>query len=101
MLVVHVHVHVKPDDIEAFRTATLANARQSIKEPGIARFDVIQDSSDPTRFVLLEAYRTADAPGLHKETAHYQAWRDAVAKMMAEPRQSVKYSSLFPADDAM
>lgn len=96
MLVVHVHVHVKPEFVEAFRQATLANARQSIKEPGIACFDFVQDISDPTRFVLVEAYRTAGAPGHHKETAHYQAWRDAVAEMMAEPRQSVKYSSVFP-----
>ena len=98
MLVVHVHVHVKPDDIEAFRTATLANARQSIKEPGIARFDVCQEADDPTRFVLVEAYRTDDAPARHRETAHYQAWRDAVAPMMAEPRRGVKYANLFPDD---
>jgi (4S)-4-hydroxy-5-phosphonooxypentane-2,3-dione isomerase len=101
MLVVHVHVHVKPECVEAFRKATIANARQSIKERGIARFDVAQDSSDPTRLILVEAYRTADAPGRHKETAHYQAWRDAVAEMMAEPRQSVRYSSLFPDDQDM
>jgi len=98
MLVVHVHVHVKPDDIEAFRTATLANARQSVKEPGIARFDVCQEADDPTRFVLVEAYRTDDAPARHRETAHYQAWRDAVAPMMAEPRRGVKYANLFPDD---
>jgi len=98
MLVVHVHVHVKPDDIEAFRTATLANARQSVKEPGIARFDVCQEVDDPTRFVLIEAYRTDDAPARHRETAHYQAWRDAVAPMMAEPRRGVKYANLFPDD---
>ena len=96
MLVVHVHVHVKPDAVEAFRTATIANAQQSVKEPGIARFDVAQEADDPTRFVLVEAYRTPDAPARHKETAHYQAWRDAVAPMMAEPRRSVKYSSVFP-----
>jgi autoinducer 2-degrading protein len=101
MLVVHVHVHVKPEFVDAFRQATTVNARQSIKEPGIARFDFMQDNSEPTRFVLVEAYRTADAPGRHRETAHYQAWRDAVAEMMAEPRQSVKYSSLFPDDNNM
>jgi autoinducer 2-degrading protein len=100
MLVVHVHVHVKPESVEAFRQATIANARQSIKEPGIARFDLIQQADDPTRFVLIEAYRTVDDPARHKETAHYQAWRDAVAGMMAEPRQSVKYGNVFPEDKA-
>lgn len=99
MLVVHVQVHVRPDGIEAFKGATLANARASRQEPGIARFDVVQQIDDPTRFVLIEAYRTPEAPALHKATAHYAAWRDAVAPLMAEPRTSVKSSSLFP-DDA-
>jgi quinol monooxygenase YgiN len=99
LLVVHVHVHVKPECVEAFRAATLANARASAQEPGIARFDVVQQQDDPTRFVLVEVYRTADAPARHKETAHYAAWRDAVAPMMAEPRTSVKYSNVHP-DDA-
>jgi quinol monooxygenase YgiN len=99
LLVVHVHVHVKPECVEAFRAATLANARASLQEPGIARFDVVQQQDDPTRFVLVEVYRTADAPARHKETAHYAAWRDAVAPMMAEPRTSVKYSNVHP-DDA-
>ena len=99
MLVVHVHVHVKLESVEAFRQATLENARQSVREPGIARFDVIQQSDDPTRFVLVEVYRTSEDPARHKETAHYQAWRDAVAEMMAEPRTAVKYSNLFPADE--
>ena len=99
MLIVHVHVHVKPESIEAFKQATLVNARHSVQEPGIARFDVIQSSDDPTRFVLVEVYRTADDPARHKETAHYAAWRDAVAEMMAEPRTSVKYHNVFP-DDA-
>ncbi len=99
MLVVHVQVHVRPDGIEAFKAATLANARASRQEPGIARFDVVQQIDDPTRFVLIEAYRTPEAPALHKATAHYAAWRDAVAPLMAEPRTSVKSSSLFP-DDA-
>ena len=99
MLVVHVQVHVRPDGIEAFKGATLANARASRQEPGIARFDVVQQIDDPTRFVLIEAYRTPEAPALHKATAHYAAWRDAVAPLMAEPRTSVKFSSLFP-DDA-
>lgn len=99
MMVVHVHVHVKPEYVEAFRAATIENARNSVKEPGIARFDVIQQNDDPTRFILVEVYRTPEDPGRHKETAHYQAWRDAVAKMMAEPRTSVKYANLYPTDE--
>jgi len=97
MLIVHVLAHVKPDSIEAFRQASVENARQSVKEPGVARFDVIQQADDPSRFVLVEVYRTPEAPAAHKETAHYQAWRDAVAPMMAEPRTSVKYANVFPA----
>ncbi len=96
MLVVHVHVHVKSECVETFKQATLANARQSVQEPGIARFDVVQQADDPTRFVLVEVYRTPDAPAKHKETAHYAAWRDAVADTMAEPRSSVKYTNVYP-----
>ena len=99
MLIVHVHVHVKPECVEAFKQATLANARESAKEPGVARFDVQQQQDDPARFVLVEAYRDAQAPAAHKETRHYQTWRDAVAPMMAEPRSSVKFNNLFPNDD--
>ena len=98
MLVVHVHVHVKPECVEAFRQASLENARASLLEPGIARFDVVQQTDDSSRFVLVEAYRTSEAPAQHKETAHYQKWRDTVAPMMAEPRSSVKYNSLHPDD---
>lgn len=98
MLFVHVHVRVKPECIEAFKEATLVNARASIQEPGIARFDFTQRQDDPAQFVLVEAYRSAEAPAAHKETAHYQAWRDAVAPMMAEPRASVKFNNLFPVD---
>ncbi|MDB6111849.1 MAG: Antibiotic biosynthesis monooxygenase [Pedosphaera sp.] len=98
MLIVHVHIQVKPESVEAFKQATSANARESIKEPGIARFDFAQQQDDPTRFVLVEAYRTAEAPAAHKETKHYQTWRDAVAPMMAEPRSSVKFANLFPDD---
>ena len=98
MLVIHVHARVRPEHIAAFKTASLANARQSVQEVGIARFDVVQQADDPTRFVLVEVYRTAAAPAAHKETAHYQAWRDAVAPMMAEPRSSVKFTNVFPAD---
>jgi quinol monooxygenase YgiN len=96
LLVVHVDVRVKPDGVDAFRAATLANAKASIGEPGIARFDVIQDAGDPTRFVLVEVYRTPDAPAAHKETAHYKTWRDTVADLMAEPRQSRKFVNVFP-----
>jgi len=99
MMVVHVHVHVKPEYVEAFRAATIENARNSVKELGIARFDVIQQNDDPTRFILVEVYRTPEDPGRHKETAHYQAWRDAAAEMMAEPRTSVKYANLYPTDE--
>jgi quinol monooxygenase YgiN len=98
MLVVHVQVQVKPECVEAFKAATLANARASVQEPGIARFDVMQQADDPTRFVLVEAYRTADAPAQHKETAHYATWRDTVAPMMAAPRTSVKFGNVFPED---
>ncbi|MCX6030674.1 MAG: putative quinol monooxygenase [Chloroflexi bacterium] len=98
MLIVHVHVHVKPESVEAFRQATLANASNSVQEPGIARFDVVQQTDDPTRFVLVEAYRSVEATVQHKETTHYKTWRDAVADMMAEPRTSVKYANVFPED---
>lgn len=100
MLVVLVHVHVKPECVEAFKAATLENARQSLQEPGIVRFDVLQQADDPARFVLVEAHRTPEAPAAHKATAHYARWRDAVAPMMAEPRTSVKCGSVFPADAA-
>ncbi|MHC4666542.1 MAG: putative quinol monooxygenase [Planctomycetota bacterium] len=96
MLIVHVFVHVKRDKVDAFRSATLDNAHDSVQEPGIARFDVIQQRDDPTRFLLVEVYRAEDGPAQHKETGHYQKWRDAVADMMAEPRISVKYVNVFP-----
>jgi quinol monooxygenase YgiN len=99
MLIVQVHVHVKPECVEAFREATTRNARNSVQEPGIARFDILEQSDDPTRFVLVEVYRTEDATARHKETAHYQTWRETVEAMMAEPRRSVRYASVFP-DDA-
>lgn len=98
MLIVQVFVRVKPEGVAAFQAASLENARHSVQEPGVARFDVIQQADDPTRFVLIEVYRTADAPAQHKETAHYAAWRDAVADLMAEPRRSVKYFNRFPED---
>lgn len=96
MHIVHVFVHVKPDCVDAFRQATLENARNSVQEPGVARFDVIRQADDPTRFVLVEVYRTSDDPAHHKETAHYKTWRDTVADMMAEPRTSIKYNNVFP-----
>ena len=99
MFIVHVHVHVKPECREAFLKATLQNARCSVREPGIARFDVAQQTEDPTRFVLVEVYRTAEDPARHKETAHYKEWRDSVADMMAELRTGVKYTNAFPADE--
>lgn len=100
MLIVHVFIHVKPECVAAFKAASLENARNSVREPGIARFDVIQQTDDPTRFMLVEVYRTEQATVAHKETAHYAHWRDTVAEMMAEPRTSVKYTNLFPADAA-
>ncbi len=98
MLVVHVHVHVKNECEDAFRNATVENARNSVMEPGIARFDVIQQQDDTSRFVLVEVYRTPDDPAKHKETEHYMKWRDTVEPMMAEPRKSVKFSNNFPDD---
>lgn len=100
MQIVHVHVHVKPEFVEAFKQATLENATNSVKEAGIARFDVIQQTDDPTRFILVEVYKTAEASAAHKETVHYKHWRDAVMKMMAEPRQGIKYVNLFPDDSS-
>jgi len=98
----HVQVHVKADAVEAFRTATLANARGSLQEPDVLRFDVFQDQDDPSRFVLVEVYRSADAHAAHRNTAHYAAWRTAVDGLMAEPRTARKFWSAAPAatDDA-
>jgi quinol monooxygenase YgiN len=96
MLVVHVYVRVKPESVEDFRQATIENARSSVQEPGIARFDVVQQQDDATRFVLIEVYRTTEAPAAHRETAHYAKWRDAVAPMMAEPRQRMQFNAVFP-----
>jgi autoinducer 2-degrading protein len=96
MLIVLVHVHVNAESIEAFKQASAENAQNSAQEPGIARFDVIQQIDDPSRFVLIEVYRTDEAPSAHKLTAHYAKWRDTVTEMMAEPRFSVKYNNVFP-----
>ena len=100
MLIVHVFVHVTADSVDAFAAATLENARSSIREPGVIRFDVVQQDDDPTRFLLIEIYRTPADPGRHKETTHYATWRDTVEPMMAEPRRSAKYHALFPDDAA-
>jgi autoinducer 2-degrading protein len=98
MIIVHVHIHVKSDCVEAFKSATIENAGHSIAEAGIARFDVLQRPDDPCRLVLVEIYRTPEAPGLHKQTAHYAKWRDTVAPMMAEPRTGVIFANVFPDD---
>lgn len=98
MLIVLVHVHVKPECVAAFREASIENARASVREPGIARFDILQHNDDPTRLILVEVYRDEQATVQHKDTAHYRKWRDTVADMMAEPRQGIKYTSVFPDD---
>jgi (4S)-4-hydroxy-5-phosphonooxypentane-2,3-dione isomerase len=99
MLIVHVHVRVKPAFVQAFREASVENARRSVQEPGIARFDVLQREDDPEHFILVEVYRTPEAPAAHKETKHYQVWRDKVAGMMAEPRIGMKFANVFPGDE--
>jgi len=96
MLVAIVHAHVKPEFIESFKAATLDNASNSVNEPGVARFDVYQQSEDPSRFSLVEIYRSEEAPARHKETAHYVRWRDTVAEMMAEPRIRITYNIVYP-----
>jgi autoinducer 2-degrading protein len=98
MLITHVHVHVKPDCIDAFKQSTIENARQSVQEAGVARFDVMQSADDPARFIFVEVYRTPEAPAAHKNTAHYQTWRAAVASMMSEGRTSQQYRNIFPED---
>jgi quinol monooxygenase YgiN len=99
LLIVQVTCLVKAESVTAFREATLANARASVQEPGIARFDVLEDRSDPTRFVLVEVYRNEDAPAAHKDTDHYKRWRDTVADMMAEPRTATRFVNVHPDDD--
>ena len=100
MLAVHVFIQVKPEYLDAFISATEDNARHSLQEPGIARFDLVRQADDPTRFVLVEVYIDEKAPARHKETAHYARWREEVAPMMAEPRSSLKYETLIPAAEA-
>lgn len=96
MLIVHVNINVRPEFVEAFQLASIDNAKNSLLEPGVVRFDVLQQQDDPCRFVLVEIYRTTADPALHKEMPHYKKWRDTVAEMMAEPRSSVKYTNIFP-----
>jgi len=98
MLIIHVHMHVKPEHLEEFKQATIVNASNSVKEPGIARFDVIQQEDDPTRFVLVEVYRDLEATVKHKETAHYLAWVEKVTDWFVEPRTRARYTNIFPAD---
>jgi (4S)-4-hydroxy-5-phosphonooxypentane-2,3-dione isomerase len=97
MLVVHVHVHVKPDDLDAFLAETRRNAAASLEEPGVRRFDVLRDDADPTHVVLNEVYVDQAAADAHKQTAHYARWREAVAGMMAQPRSSTRFTAVFPA----
>ncbi|HEX4809457.1 MAG TPA: antibiotic biosynthesis monooxygenase [Bryobacteraceae bacterium] len=99
MIIFQVHIHVKPEAVDDFRAATIENARNSVQESGIAQFAFLQDPNDPTKFLLIEAYRTTEAQAAHRETKHYQIWRDAVAGMMAEPRAGIRYESIFPADE--
>ncbi len=99
MLVVHVHVRVRPGRVGDFLAATLVNAQASLGEPGVLRFDVIQDQADPEHVVLTEVYRDDDASAAHKLTPHYAVWRDSVAEMMAEPRASTRFSAVFPDRD--
>lgn len=99
MLIAHIQIRVKPEFIDAFKKATLANARESLKEPGIARFDILQQQDDSTRFIFIEVYRNAEATAAHKQTKHYETWRDTVADMMAEPRSNVKFTNVFPGDE--
>ena len=96
MHVTLVHVHVLPDQVDAFVAATRANHQASIQESGNRRFDVLQSPDDPSRFILYEAYLSAADAAAHKETAHYLAWRDAVADLMAEPRRGETMNGLFP-----
>jgi quinol monooxygenase YgiN len=98
MYIVHVFIHVKPDQIEAFKQATRDNARNSVQEPGVARFDMLQQADDPTRFVLVEVYKTQADAGLHKETAHYNRWRETCEPLMAEPRTRILYNNVYPED---
>jgi (4S)-4-hydroxy-5-phosphonooxypentane-2,3-dione isomerase len=99
MHILLVHAHVKPEFIDAFIEATKINARESAREPGVARFDFLQQKDDPARFVLYEVYRDAEAPAAHKQTAHYNEWAGKVEPMLVAPRSRALYANLAPADD--
>lgn len=99
MYIVHVFCHAKAEHVAEFKAACVANARSSVQEPGVARFDVVQQADDPTRFVLIEVYRTPDDPARHKETAHYAAWAETVKDWFAEPRSRIVYANVFPGDE--
>ncbi|MGL1892829.1 MAG: antibiotic biosynthesis monooxygenase [Spirochaetaceae bacterium] len=98
MLTVNVKVYVKEENIQDFINASVENANGSNKEDGIIRFDIIQNIADPKQFMLVEVYKTLDAPALHKETEHYKKWRDTVADMMEKPRTNEKYSQIYTKD---
>ncbi len=99
MVIVHVYVHVKAEEVQAFHDATVENAKKSVQEPGITRFDVIQRQDDPERFILIEVYRSEADIAKHKETQHYNVWRETVAEMMVEPRRGVKFTNVYPTDE--
>jgi (4S)-4-hydroxy-5-phosphonooxypentane-2,3-dione isomerase len=101
MLVIQVNVHVNDDQIEQFIKATEENVKNSVLETGVARFDFFQNQEEPTRFILIEAYRDENAPTRHKETEHYKKWKAAVEPMMSEPRFSIKYSNILPKDNEL
>ena len=98
MLVVHVHVRIRPEDLEAFLAETQRNAAASLEEPGVRRFDVLQDEGDAGHLVLNEVYVDQSAADAHKQTAHYARWRDAVAGMMVQPRTSTRFAAVFPGE---
>lgn len=98
MIVTCVYVHVKTEGINAFIEATISNHKESVKEPGNLRFDIIQQADDPSRFMIYEAYESEEAAANHKNTAHYLNWRDAVKDLMAEPRQGIRYNIIQPSD---
>ena len=98
MYIVHVHIRVKSEFVEPFKAISLENARNSLQESGIARFDVLQQGDDPARFEFIEVYRTPEDPAKHKETAHYNKWRELAEPMLAEPRSRTVYGNVFPAD---
>jgi quinol monooxygenase YgiN len=96
MHIVHVFIHVKDDRIEEFKSATMINAQNSIREPGVTRFDLIQQADDPTRFMLVEVYRTLEDAAIHKNTLHYKHWHEAVGPLMADPRTRIIYRNVYP-----